>query len=103
MELEVALILIEEAVEPREELLGAVIGVEDDGDAVHGGNAADVVGSSNTTGNGRLLAIIADTLSGEVGSTAVRQLQDDGAVLITSSLERGDNGGGRSHVLEEVH
>jgi hypothetical protein len=60
--LEVALILIEEAVEPGEELLGAVVGVEDDRDAVGGGNAADEVSSGDTTGNGSGLAVVADTL-----------------------------------------
>jgi hypothetical protein len=62
VELEVALILIEEAIEPREELLGAVVGVKNNGDTVGGSNAADVVGSSDTTGNGGLLAVVADTL-----------------------------------------
>ena len=62
MELEVALILVEETIEPGEELLGAVVGVEDDGDTVGGSNAADVVGSGDTTGNGSLLAVVADTL-----------------------------------------
>lgn len=62
VELEVALILVEEAIEPREELLGAVVGVKDNRDTVGGSKATDVVGSSDTTGNGDLLAVIADTL-----------------------------------------
>jgi len=62
VELEVALVLIEHTVEPGKELLGAVVGVEDDGDTVGGGNATDVVGSGNRAGNGGLLAVIADTL-----------------------------------------
>lgn len=60
--LEVALILIEHTVEPRKQLLGAVVGVEDDGNAVGGSNAADVVGSGDRTSDGGLLAIVADTL-----------------------------------------
>jgi hypothetical protein len=66
VELEVALVLVEHTVEPGQELLGAVVGVEDDGDAVGRGNAADVVGSSDGTGDGGLLAVIADTLGGNV-------------------------------------
>lgn len=62
VELEVALILVEEAIEPREELLGAVVGVKDNGDTVGGSNATDVVGSSDTTGNGGFLVLVADTL-----------------------------------------
>lgn len=99
MKLEVALILVQQTIEPREQLLSAVIGVEDDGDAVDGSNAADEVGSGNTTGDGSLLGIIADTLASEVGSTTLRQLQDDGALLITGSLEGSNNRGGRGHVL----
>ena len=60
--LEVGLIGVQKAIEPREELLGAVVGVKDDRDAVGGGNAADVVSSGNTTGDGSGLAVIADTL-----------------------------------------
>ena len=62
VELEVLLIRVEETIEPGKKLLGAVVGVEDDGNAVGGSNAADVVGSGDTTGNGGLLAVIADTL-----------------------------------------
>ena len=62
VKLEVALILVEQAIEPREELLGAVVGVKDNGNAVGGGNATDVVGGSDTTSNGGLLAVVADTL-----------------------------------------
>ncbi len=60
--LEVGLIGVQEAIEPREELLGAVVSVKDDGDAVGGGNAADEVSSGDTTGDGSGLAVIADTL-----------------------------------------
>lgn len=91
VELEVGLIGIEQTVQPGEQLLGAVVGVKNDGDTVAGGNAADVVGSGNTTGNGGVLAVVAHTLTGEVGSTTVGQLQDDGAFLVASSLESRDN------------
>lgn len=64
VELEVALVLIEHAVEPRQELLGAVVGVQHDGNTVGGSNAADVVSSGDGAGNGGLLAVVADTLEG---------------------------------------
>jgi hypothetical protein len=60
--LEMALILVEHAVQPRKQLLRAVVGVKDNGDAVDGGDAADVVSGSNRTGNGRLLVAVGDTL-----------------------------------------
>lgn len=51
----------------------AVVGVEDDGNAVDGGNGADVVGGSNGTGDGSLLLVgrVGDGLAGEVGGTAL--------------------------------
>ena len=45
---EVGFISIEHAVEPWEELLSTVVGVEDDWDTIRGRNGTDVVGSSNT-------------------------------------------------------
>lgn len=100
MELEVALILIEHAIEPRQELLGAVVGVEDDGDAVDGGNAADVVGSGDGAGNGGGLAVVAHALTGVEGGTTLRDLQNDGALLVAGGLEGRDRGGGGGDVLE---
>ena len=99
VELEVTLILVEETVEPREELLGAVVGVEDDGDTVGGGDAADVVGSGDTTGDGGVLAIVADTLTGEESSTTVGDLEDDGGLVVTGGLEGRDDDGRRGDVL----
>lgn len=127
VELEVALVLIEHTVQPGQELLSAVVGVEDDGDTVGGGNATDVVGSGNSTGNGGLLAIVVDTLNqiishniqddwpspgideefitylaSEVGGTTLGGLQDDRAVLVASSLKSRDDGGGGGNVLIET-
>lgn len=41
-------------------------------------------------------------LSGEVGSTTLRHLQDDGGLGIAGSLERGDDGRGGGDVLPAV-
>ena len=60
--LEVSLIGIKETIQPWEELLGAVIGVEDDWDAVCWSNGADVLSTSNTSSNGSLLLIVGNTL-----------------------------------------
>ena len=49
--LEVAFIFIEHAVKPGEQLLCAVIGVQDDGDAIRRGDASDIVGACNGTRN----------------------------------------------------
>ena len=99
VELEVALILVHHAVEPGEELLGAVVGVEHNGNAVGRGNGANVVSSGDGTGNGSGLAVIADTLTSEVGSTTLGDLQADGGLLVASGLEGSDDGGGGGDVL----
>lgn len=97
--LEVALVLVEQTIEPGQELLGTVVGVQDDGDTVLRGDAADEVGGSHTTANGGLLAIVTDALTGEVGGTTVGELEDDGATLVTGRLEGGGDGGRGGDVL----
>ena len=98
VDLEVGLVGVDHAIEPGKELLGAVVGVKDDGDTVGRGDGTDVVGTGNGTGNGGLLVGVGDTLTGEVGSTTVGHLEDDGRLGIAGSLEGGNDGGGRGHV-----
>lgn len=68
--LEVGLISSEHAIEPREELLGAVVGVEDNGNAVGGGNGSDVVGTGDGTGDGGSLVSVVDTLFCELATSS---------------------------------
>ena len=95
----VGLVGVEHAVEPGEELLGAVVRVENDGDAVRRRDGADVVGRSDGAGDGRLLVAVLDALAGEEGGTALRDLDDDGRLGVTGALERGDDGRRRGAVL----
>lgn len=62
MLLEVALVLIEHTVQPGQKLLGAVVGVQDDRDAVGRGDATDVVGAGNGAGDGGFLVGVCDAL-----------------------------------------
>jgi hypothetical protein len=98
MLLEVCLIGIEHAIEPRQKLLGAVIGVENDGNAIEGSEGADVVGSSNGTADAGSLAVVGDALAGKVSGTALTGLENDGALLVAGSLKSADNGGRRGDV-----
>ena len=119
--LEVSLISVQETIQPWKELLGAVISVEDNWDTVCWSNGTDVVSSSDTSSNGSLLLAIGNTLfrnmsamasdptpnvciylSGEVSSTTLRHLQDDGRLSIAGSLEGCYDGGGRSAVLYSI-
>ena len=63
--------------------------MEDDGDAVDGGNGADVVGGGDGTGDRglTLLGAVLDALAGEVGGASLRRLEDDGGLLVAGGLE----------------
>ena len=96
--LEVRLIGVEHAVEPWEELLGAVVGVEDDWNAVGWSDGADVVrGGDGTLYRGGLVLVV-DALAGEVGSTTLGGLEDDWSLRIAGSFEGSDNSGRRGNV-----
>jgi hypothetical protein len=58
------------------------------------------VGSGDGTGNRglALLSRVLDTLAGEVSSTTLGSLEDDGSLLVASSLEGSDGSRGRSDV-----
>lgn len=67
--LEVSLVGIEHAIQPGQKLLRAVVGVEDNGNAVSRGNGANVVGSSDGAGDGSGLVLVVNALTGEVCGT----------------------------------
>lgn len=64
MLLEVGLVGVHHAVEPWQELLGAVVRVQDDGDAVARCDGTDVVCTSHGAGDGCLLALVGNALVG---------------------------------------
>ena len=74
------------------QLLGAVVGVEDNWDAVCGRDGADIVGTSDGSLDGSALVLVVDTLSGEVCGTTLGHLEDDGGLGIAGSLKGCDNG-----------
>ena len=91
---EVVLVGVEQTVEPWQKRLGAVVGVQDDGDAVCGSNGSDVLCCCDATGNGGSLVLVVNALTGEVGGTTLRDLQDDWSLRVAGSLERCNDGGG---------
>ena len=96
--LEVLLVGVEHAVEPWEKLLGAVVGVKDDRDAVGGSDGTDVVGSGDGTLYRGELVLVVDALAGEVGSATLGCLEDDGCLCIAGSFKGSDHSGGRGNV-----
>jgi hypothetical protein len=85
--LEVRLVGIEHAVEPWQELLGAVVRVEDDGDTVVRGDGSNVVGSSGRSSDGGLLVAVGKTLTTEESGSSLRELEDDRGVDVPGGLE----------------
>lgn len=90
--------LTEHAVQPWQKLLGAVVGVENNWDAVCGSNSADVVGTGDSTLDGSALVLVVDALSGEVCGTTLAHLEDYRRLRIAGSLETGNDGRGGSDV-----
>lgn len=62
MLLEVRLIRIQHAIEPWKQLLGAMVSVQDNGDAVGRSDSPDVFSGSDGTGNRSFLVAVFDTL-----------------------------------------
>lgn len=99
--LEVGLVGVQHAIEPRQELLGTVVGVHNDGDTVGRSDSSNKVGSSDGTGDGSLLlfSAVLDTLAGPEGGTTLGNLQDDGRLQVSSGFH-GSVGGGRRGDVE---
>jgi hypothetical protein len=88
--LEEALILIDHAVQPRQKLLGTVVGMQDDGDAIDRGDGSHIVGGGDRTGDGSLLVSIGETLAREEGCTALRDLDNNRRVCLLGGFKNGD-------------
>lgn len=98
--LEVGLVGVEHAVEPGEELVGAVVGVEHDGDTVSGGDGADEVSGGDGTGDrALLLGRVGEALATEEVGATLRDLEDDGRLVVAGGLENGVDNRRRGNVL----
>jgi hypothetical protein len=96
--LEVSLVGVQHTVEPLEELVSTVIGVENDGDTVEGSDGSNEVSGSDGSSDGSALVLVVDTLSGEESGSSLRALEDDGGVDGSGSLEDGVNSRRRGDV-----
>jgi hypothetical protein len=95
---EVLLVRLEEAVEPGEERLGAVVGVENDGHAVKLGERAHVESARDAAHDrGLLVRLVLEALTGVVDAATVGELDDHGGVGLLRRLEaRVDDGAHRA-------
>lgn len=89
--LEVLLVRIEHAVQPRQQLLCAVICVEANRNFIRGGNSADEVSGSDGASDGGGLVAVGHALAGEEGGATLGHLQDDGRLGVAGGLEGGDH------------
>mmetsp|Transcript_11226 Transcript_11226/g.31719 ORF Transcript_11226/g.31719 Transcript_11226/m.31719 type:complete len:248 (+) Transcript_11226:622-1365(+) len=78
-----------ETIDPGKELLGAVISVKDDGDAVLLGHCADMEGTGDGAGNGGLVVVVVESLASVELRSARGELDDHGSVVLASGLEAG--------------
>jgi hypothetical protein len=88
----------EEAIDPGKPRLLAVIGVENNGDAVELGNLVNVLGTSDGSGNGGLVLTVGERLSSNELSTSLREGDHDGASVLGSGLHTGVDGVGSNNV-----
>jgi hypothetical protein len=88
----VRLVGFQHAIEPREELLRAVIRVHDDGDAVVRGHGAHVKGEGYGTGGASVL--VRDRLTGHELTSSVGCLNHDGGVALRGGFHYCVRGGG---------
>lgn len=90
---EIFLVRIHHAVEPWQELLGAVVCVKDDRNTVGWGDGTNVVSSRNSSSNRSRLVFVVDAFSRKVGCTALGGLQDDWGFLVTGRFQSGNDSG----------
>ena len=84
-----------ETIDPREQLFGAVIRVQNDGNSVLFGHGTNMEGTRDGTGNGRSVIRVVKSLSSVELGTTTGELNDDGGVIGTSRFQTGvDTRGG---------
>jgi hypothetical protein len=87
VDLEVFFISGNHTVEPRQELLGTMVRVDKDGDTVSLGNGTNVVSTRDGTKDRGFLVLVVNGLTGNIGSTTVGELDDDGRLVLLGSFK----------------
>ena len=94
----VLLARVQQTVDPRQQLLGGVVGVQDHRNTVGFGNGVHVLGTGDGTQDGSLLAFQLQTLAGGEHGTTVGELYDNRGFDLGSSFQHGVHGVGTDAV-----
>ena len=81
-----------EAVDPGKPCLLAMVGVEDDGDAVEGSDLMNVLGGGDGTGDGGAVVGVVEGLTGDELSTTLGEGDHDGTAVLHGGLHAGVDG-----------
>jgi hypothetical protein len=95
---EVGLARVQQAVDPGQELLGAVIGVQHHPGPVARGQLVHVPGPRDGAGDGGLHPVVGEALAGHEGGAAAGELQDDWRVHLAGGLHHRVHAVGAHHV-----
>jgi hypothetical protein len=95
----IGFVSLEHAVEPREELLGAVIRVKNDRNAVEGSQGAHMKSQGNGS-SGRGVGVL-DALSTQEGTASVGHLNHDGGLVDFGSFHDGIGSRGTLYMNDE--
>jgi len=87
-----------ETVDPGKPGLLAMVGVEDDGDAVEGGDLTDVLGGGDGTGDGGNVVGVVEGLAGDELSATLGEGDHDGTAVLGGGLHAGVDGVGSNDI-----
>ncbi|ENY73677.1 recombinational DNA repair protein [Aeromonas diversa CDC 2478-85] len=95
---EVLLTGVQQTVDPRQQLLGGVVGVQDDRHTVGFGHGVNVLGTGDGTQDGGLLTFQLQALTGGEHGAAVGELNDDRGFYLGGRFQYGVDGVGTNAV-----
>ena len=88
----------QKSIHPGQQALGAVVGVEDNGDSVLFGHGTNVESTTDGTGNGSSVVGVIKSLSTIELRATGRKLDDDGSIVSAGRFQAGVDTGGTDTV-----
>jgi hypothetical protein len=87
MSLEIGLISSEHTIKPRKKLLGTMIRVNKDRNAISLGNGTDILSTRDSTENRSFLMLIINSLTSNESSTTVGELDNNRRLVLFGSFK----------------